>query len=174
VSWQSKRQPTVAASTTEAEYMAAASAIKEALWLRKLVSDLQLGSGTISIFADIRVPSSCCATPSSQAFFFFWDRKEGSSTHRGASLVPRNGRRSTPATASHCWVRRPIISAPHPQQLPGQPTCTKKQGNRTPCPGCALMPTRGARALRRRCPAAAPATGINHVNQTTGSHVKHG
>jgi hypothetical protein len=52
VSWQSKRQPTVAASTTEAEYMAAASAIKEALWLRKLLSDLQLGSGTISIFAD--------------------------------------------------------------------------------------------------------------------------
>jgi hypothetical protein len=32
--------------------MAAASAIKEALWLRKLLSDLQLGSGTISIFAD--------------------------------------------------------------------------------------------------------------------------
>jgi transposase InsO family protein len=52
VSWQSKRQPTVAASTTEAEYMAAAAAIKEALWLRKLLSDLQLGSGTISIFAD--------------------------------------------------------------------------------------------------------------------------
>jgi Reverse transcriptase (RNA-dependent DNA polymerase) len=52
VSWQSKRQPTVAASTTEAEYMAAASAIKEGLWLRKLLSDLQLGSGTISIFAD--------------------------------------------------------------------------------------------------------------------------
>jgi hypothetical protein len=52
VSWQSKRQPTVAASTTEAEYMAAASATKEALWLRKLLSALQLGCGTISIFAD--------------------------------------------------------------------------------------------------------------------------
>ena len=100
----------------------------------------------------------------SPVFFFILDRKEGGSTHRGASLVPRNGRRSTPAAASHCWVRRPIISAPHPQQLPGQPTCTKKQGNRTPCPGCALTPTRGARALRRRCPAAAPATGINKNN----------
>jgi hypothetical protein len=52
VSWQSKRQPTVAASTTEAEYMAAAAAIKEGLWLRKLLHDLQLGSGPVNIYAD--------------------------------------------------------------------------------------------------------------------------
>jgi ribonuclease HI len=52
VTWQSKRQPTMAASTTEAEYMAAAAAIKEGLWLRKLLNDLQLGSGAIKIYAD--------------------------------------------------------------------------------------------------------------------------
>jgi hypothetical protein len=52
ISWQSKRQPTVAASTTEAEYMAAAAAVKEGLWLRKLLSDFGLIFRSVNIFAD--------------------------------------------------------------------------------------------------------------------------
>jgi hypothetical protein len=52
ISWSSRRQPTVAASTTEAEYMAAASAIKEALWLRTLLNDLKLNGDPITIRAD--------------------------------------------------------------------------------------------------------------------------
>jgi hypothetical protein len=36
VLWGSKLQPVVAASTAEAEYIAAAHAAKEALWLRKI------------------------------------------------------------------------------------------------------------------------------------------
>ena len=40
VSWQSKRQKTTAQSTVEAKYMAAASATKEAIWLRALLGGI--------------------------------------------------------------------------------------------------------------------------------------
>ena len=40
ISWNSKRQATVALSTTEAEYMALSSATQEAIWLRSLLKDL--------------------------------------------------------------------------------------------------------------------------------------
>jgi hypothetical protein len=52
ITWSSKRQPTVAASTVEAEYMSAASATKEALWLRKLLADLKISMGPIEIKSD--------------------------------------------------------------------------------------------------------------------------
>jgi hypothetical protein len=45
VSWSSKKQPLVALSTTEAEYIAATHVAKEALWLRSLVSQ---------VFGDVR------------------------------------------------------------------------------------------------------------------------
>ena len=40
LSWSSKRQPTVALSSTEAEYRAACSATCEAVWLRRLLGEL--------------------------------------------------------------------------------------------------------------------------------------
>src|SRR5699024_674548 len=39
VAWKSKKQDTVSQSTTEAEYVALASATKELLWLRQLLQD---------------------------------------------------------------------------------------------------------------------------------------
>ena len=53
VSWQSKHQPTMALSSTEAEYMAATQATKEAIWLHQLLSKLRHPQkGATIIFED--------------------------------------------------------------------------------------------------------------------------
>ena len=48
----SKRQPTVAISTSEAEYQALAQAAREVQWLKKLRADLGLPRSTITIQGD--------------------------------------------------------------------------------------------------------------------------
>jgi hypothetical protein len=52
VSWSSVLQPTVALSTAEAEYMAAAGAAREALWMRKILVDLGVAEGVPRIRSD--------------------------------------------------------------------------------------------------------------------------
>lgn len=53
VTWASQRQRLVTLSTTEAEYVAAATAAKEAVWLRKLLKDLgRMGDDPIVLFLD--------------------------------------------------------------------------------------------------------------------------
>eukprot|EP00253_Pinus_taeda_P021695 PITA_21695 len=52
VSWMSKNQSVVALSTTEAEYMAATHASKEAVWLQRLCSSMGLVQGAIRIDCD--------------------------------------------------------------------------------------------------------------------------
>ena len=41
IAWSSKKQPTVALSSTEAEYRGAAVATCEGIWLKRLLKDLQ-------------------------------------------------------------------------------------------------------------------------------------
>jgi hypothetical protein len=52
VSWNSRLQPTVAVSTVEAEYMAAAAAVKEALWLRVLLAELGVPVQPLRVHCD--------------------------------------------------------------------------------------------------------------------------
>lgn len=53
ISWNTRRQSTVAASTTEAEYMALFEAVREAMWLRSLADSIKLKiSNPIVIFED--------------------------------------------------------------------------------------------------------------------------
>ncbi len=53
VSWSSKKQPTVALSSTEAEYRGAAIVACEVVWLQKLFSDLgQSVDAPIVIYCD--------------------------------------------------------------------------------------------------------------------------
>lgn len=67
ITWSSKRQPTVAASTTEAEYIAAAAATKEALWLRKIGHDLKLPTDTLTIYGDNQSALKLLRNPISSA-----------------------------------------------------------------------------------------------------------
>lgn len=55
ISWNSKRQQTVALSSTEAEYMAMASCIQESIWLKKFGSELDKSlDGSVQLFCDNR------------------------------------------------------------------------------------------------------------------------
>ena len=55
MSWKSFKKPTTADSTTEAEYIAASDATKEAVWLKKFVTNLGICptiSDPISLLCD--------------------------------------------------------------------------------------------------------------------------
>lgn len=52
ISWKSRRQPTVALSSTEGEYMALTDTAKEAIWLRGLSRDMGMEDASTRIFYD--------------------------------------------------------------------------------------------------------------------------
>lgn len=52
VSWEAKKQRTVALSSTEAEYMAMTEATKEAIYLRQLLDEIGISTNSIRIYND--------------------------------------------------------------------------------------------------------------------------
>jgi hypothetical protein len=52
ISWASKRQPTVALSSNEAEYMALAAATQEAMWWKGFANEIEGVHGTMKIQCD--------------------------------------------------------------------------------------------------------------------------
>ena len=52
ISWASRRQPCVELSTTEAEFVAAAEATKEAVWLQQLLSELGMTGRPTTLYCD--------------------------------------------------------------------------------------------------------------------------
>jgi len=63
VSWSARKQTSVALSTTEAEYIAAASCCSQILWMRHTLSDYGLTYGRVPIFIDSTSAISLAKNP---------------------------------------------------------------------------------------------------------------
>lgn len=64
ITWSSKKQATIALSTSEAEYVAATSAACQAIWLRRILADLQQEQrGPTEIFCDNKATISMAKNP---------------------------------------------------------------------------------------------------------------
>ena len=63
VSWMSKKQPVVALSSTESEYIALSYAAQETIWLRRLVESLTVKQDAASVFEDNQGAIALCKNP---------------------------------------------------------------------------------------------------------------
>ncbi len=58
ISWSSKRQSVVAASSVKAEYIAKTRCDREALWMPKLLKDFSISDGPLNLKADNKIAIS--------------------------------------------------------------------------------------------------------------------
>jgi len=65
ISWQSKKQVTVSRSSDEAEYQAMATAASQALWLRKLLAEIEKPARTLRMWCDNTAALTHVHTPGS-------------------------------------------------------------------------------------------------------------
>src|SRR5260370_8412310 len=64
IAWSSKKQPSMALSSTEGEYMALTHAAKEAIWIQQFLGDISFPSMIpTTILGNNQVPLSLAITP---------------------------------------------------------------------------------------------------------------
>ena len=63
ISWASKRQATIALSTSEAEYISAASCCTQLLWMKHQLEDYQITENCIPIYCDNTAPICLSKNP---------------------------------------------------------------------------------------------------------------
>jgi hypothetical protein len=63
IAWGSKHQGIVTVSTAEAEYVVAATAVREALWLRQLLTAMDIEAPTVPLLSDSQAASAMTKNP---------------------------------------------------------------------------------------------------------------
>ncbi|KAL0434875.1 UNVERIFIED_CONTAM: Retrovirus-related Pol polyprotein from transposon TNT 1-94 [Sesamum radiatum] len=63
ISWKSQLQNIVALSTTEAEYIATTEAFKEAIWLKRILTEIGFLKNNVTIFSDSQSSIQLCKNP---------------------------------------------------------------------------------------------------------------
>lgn len=133
ISWSSKRQPTVALSTCEAEYMGQTEATKVAVWLKSLLKELD----TPAIRSSSNSSSSSSLTPDISplyAVIIYCD-------NQGAVALAKN-----PQALSGC-IFRSVLSSYHALLIPPLPRNCLRTSPRLPAaPDPLPLPK-----LRRMC-----------------------
>jgi len=92
VSWQSKRRSIIATSTLESEYSAFLKAVKEVLWLRQVLADIQWEVALNTVGNTISAASSHSAYPStlSQSTTIYTDSARAIQTVSSEGVTARN------------------------------------------------------------------------------------
>ncbi|CAH9089803.1 unnamed protein product [Cuscuta europaea] len=63
ISWKSQLQPIVALSTTESEYVATTEAFKEAIWLKRMLTEIGFLKQAVTVYSDSQSAIQFCKNP---------------------------------------------------------------------------------------------------------------